>query len=154
MADSYTGTGSTGMLLTGKSHVFLNGTVLEHIGEMNLPETKTNDEQEVVSDLATRNEIIKKGGFENITIPALFDPQKYKYCLDLKNSASICTIQFNMFASDGGTFDPEFTCIPMRVGGPSAAPDDVFQTFDFELKVISYNDSSFSGSLGNQVYNN
>lgn len=144
---------STGMLLKGKqSHVTVNGTIYERVGDLTLPETTTNDETEIVSDFATRKEVIPKGGFENFTFTPIFRPEFYKTFLEMKAGGSLCTVTVNSAAPDGGTLSFTYNGEIMRVGGPTAAMPGSFEGFDVEMKIIAMGTDS-TGALGSQVYN-
>jgi len=141
---------STGMALSGKFHVSWNGTEIERVGDAELPATLENEVVELVSDKATRKEVVPKTGYDDTTVTFLFNPTKYEDLISAKESGSLGTLSYSCSATDGGAFTATYDAKVINVGGPSGDVEGVMESFEATFGII--NRTTASGSLGTQSY--
>ena len=143
---------STGAVLSGKFHVYWNGTRLEHVGDCTLPDTIENDEVELVSDWATRKEIVPKAGYDNPDVDVLFDPSVYQMLLADKLSGSAGVLKYEASQTDGGSLSASYDAKVLTVGGGSGDVEGVMESFTTTFSIIGLNTAGYNGSLGTQAY--
>lgn len=146
---------STGSALSGKFHVSwaaggAEASIIEHVGDAELPSTIENEVTELVSDLATRKEIVQKGGYDDTTVTAFFNPATYEQFITAKTDGTIGTLSYECEAADGGKYNASYTAQVVSVGGPSGDVEGVMESFEITFGIKSRVTSS--GSLGTQVY--
>lgn len=141
---------STGSALKGKFNVSYNGTDIERMGECQLPDTIDNEEQELISNKATRKEIIEKTGYQNPTLTCFFNPQTYQDFLGHKTANSIGTLTYSATASDGGSMTASYNAKVISVSGASGDVEGAMESFEVTFGIIAL--ISFTGALGTQVY--
>jgi hypothetical protein len=142
---------STGMALSGKFHVSWNGTEFERVGDCNLPDTLENEVVELISDKASRKEIVAKTGYADSTVTFLFNPLTYEAMVADKESGTCCNLVYSCTATDGGAYTATFSAKIVNVGGASGDVEGVMESFETTFAIVSR--SSASGSLGTQAYN-
>ncbi len=141
---------STGMALSGKFHVSWNNTAYERVGECNLPDTMENEVVELISDKASRKEIVAKGGYQDSTVSFLFNPATYDQMVSDKEAGTVAGLKYECTASDGGAYSATFDAKIVNVGGPSGDVEGVMESFETTFAIISK--TTASGSLGTQAY--
>ena len=142
---------STGMALKGDFGVTVNGTDIERVGSSGLPSTNDNESVELVSNRATRKEIVMKGGFQDVTLTCFFNPDNYQALKTIKNNNSVCTVSYSCAAADGGSYIETYLAQVINVAGAEGDVSGLIESFDVTFGIKSL--VTASGSLGTLVYN-
>ena len=141
---------STGMALSGKFDVTWNGTDLERVGDCELPSTLDNEVQELVSNKATRKDIIPKDGYQDITLTLFFNPANKALLYAAKTGNEVGTLGYSCAASDGGSYVETYDAKVVSVSGGSGDVEGVMESFECTFAPIKR--LSATGSLGTQAY--
>ena len=147
---------STGMALSGKFHVTWYSTSqtagidIERVGETQLPDTLENETTELVSNMATRKDIVEKAGYQDPTVTCFFRPENYEALLADKVAGSLGTVVYSCSAADGGAYSATYNAKVISVNGASGDVEGLMESFDVTFGIVAR--TTASGSLGTQVY--
>lgn len=141
---------STGMAFSGKFDVTWNSTNLERVGDCELPSTLDNEVQELVSNKATRKDIIPKDGYQDITLTLFFNPANKEMLYAAKTGNSVGTLGYSCAASDGGSYVETYDAKVVSVSGGSGDVEGVMESFECTFSPVKR--LSATGSLGTQAY--
>ncbi len=147
---------STGMALSGKFHVTWESTGgtgaidIERTGETQLPDTLENETTELVSNMATRKDIVEKAGYQDPTVTCFFRPENYERLLADKVAGSLGTLVYSCSAADGGSYSATYNAKVISVNGASGDVEGLMESFDVTFGIIAR--ATAAGSLGTQAY--
>lgn len=146
---------STGMALSGKFHVTWSSTTstgldIERVGETQLPDTLENEVNELVSNMATRRDIIEKTGWQDPTVTCFFNPDTWEKLLTDKQAGNLGTLTYTCSAADGGNYTATYDAKIISVSGASGDVEGNMESFDVQFGIIAR--TTASGALGTQAY--